>query len=59
MSPSPGPLADAVYSAQGMNVTLTMLNGQILYEDGKFTTFDEQEVKRKALESAKALQIIK
>ncbi len=58
MLPGPDPLADAVYSAQGMNVTLTMVNGQILYEDGKFTTFDEQEVKRKAQESAKALGVI-
>ena len=39
MLPGPDPLADAVYSAQGMNVALTMVNGRILYEDGKFTTF--------------------
>ena len=58
MLPGPDPLADAAYSAQGMNVTLTMVGGRILYEDGKFTTFDEAEVKRKAMESAKALQVI-
>jgi 5-methylthioadenosine/S-adenosylhomocysteine deaminase len=58
MLPGPDPLADAVYAAQGMNVTLTMVNGRILYEDGKFTTFDEAEVKRKALESARALKVI-
>ena len=58
MLPGPDPLADAVYAAQGMNVTLTMVNGQIVYQDGKFTTFDEAEVKRKAMESAKALQVI-
>jgi 5-methylthioadenosine/S-adenosylhomocysteine deaminase len=56
--PGPDPLADAVYSAQGMNVTLTMVNGRILYRDGKFLTFDEDEVKRKALESARALKVI-
>lgn len=58
MLPGPDPLADAVYAAQGMNVTLTMVNGRILYEDGRFTTFDEAEVKRKALQSARALQVI-
>ena len=58
MLPGPDPLADVVYSAQGLNVTLTMVNGRVLYQDGKFPTFDEQEVKRKALESAKALQVI-
>ncbi len=58
MLPGPDPLSDAVYSAQGMNVALTMVNGKVLYEDGKFLTFDEKEVKRKAIESAKALQIL-
>ena len=56
--PGPDPIADAVYAAQGMNVALTMVNGRILYEDGKFTTFDENEVKRKAMESARAMRVI-
>ena len=58
MLPGPDPLADAVYSAQGLNVTLTMVNGRVLYQDGKFLTLDEDEVKRKALESAKALRVL-
>jgi hypothetical protein len=41
-----------------MNVRLTMVNGCILYQDGKFLTFDEEEVKRKAVESARALKVI-
>lgn len=56
--PGPDPLADAVYSAQGLNVALVMVNGSILYEDGKFPTFDEAEVKRRAMESARALGVI-
>ncbi len=58
MLPGPDPVADAVYAAQGMNVALTMVNGRVLYEDGKFLDLDEEEVRRKALESARALGVV-
>ncbi len=34
-----------VYSAQGSDVCMTMVDGEILYEKGKFTTIDIDEVK--------------
>ncbi len=58
MLPGPDPVADAVYSAQALNVRLTMVNGRILYEDGRFATFDGEEVRRKAMESARALGVL-
>ena len=35
-----------VYSGDPGNVKMTMINGNILYEDGKYLTFDAQEVYR-------------
>ncbi len=58
MLPGADPVADAVYAAQALNVRLTMVNGRILYEDGRFTTLDEAEVRQKAMESARALGVV-
>jgi 5-methylthioadenosine/S-adenosylhomocysteine deaminase len=58
MLPGPDPLADIVYSAQGLNVRMTMVNGEILYRDGAFVKLDEAEIKRSAMESARALGVI-
>lgn len=35
----------AVYSASADNVVLTMVDGNILYENGEFTTIDEEKLK--------------
>ena len=35
----------AVYSACADNVVLTMIDGSILYENGEFTTIDEEKLK--------------
>lgn len=55
MHPVIDPYANLVYSAQGLDVRMTMVDGQILYKDGQFMTLDEQEVIRKADEAAKTL----
>lgn len=34
----------AVYSANSSNVTMTMVDGRILYEDGEFTTVDIEKI---------------
>ena len=47
-----------IYSANGSNVDTTICNGQILMENKKLTTLDEQEIydkARKAIEELKAL----
>ncbi|MDL2206637.1 amidohydrolase [Eubacteriales bacterium OttesenSCG-928-N13] len=56
--PGHDPIADIVFAAQGLNVRLTMVNGRILYQDGAFTTIDEQQVRTKFMEHAKLLSII-
>ena len=33
-----------VYTAQGSDVSMTMVDGKILYEDGKFTTLNPEKV---------------
>ena len=40
MVPNLDPLALAVYSAQGSDVAMTMVDGNILYENGEFLTLD-------------------
>lgn len=37
-----------VYSASGSDVIMTMVDGKVLYEDGKYTTIDIEEVIREA-----------
>ena len=43
------------YSAQGSDVRMTMVDGRILYEDGKFLTMDIEKVMKDAAESAEYL----
>ena len=33
-----------VYSAQGSDVSMTMVDGRILYQDGEFKTIDREKV---------------
>ena len=42
--PNLDPLALTVYSAQGSDVVLTMVDGKILYEDGEFLTLDADKI---------------
>jgi 5-methylthioadenosine/S-adenosylhomocysteine deaminase len=44
-----------VYQARGADVTLTMVDGKVVYENGCLTTIDEGDVIRKAGESIKRL----
>lgn len=45
-----------VYSGNKTNIKLTMVNGKILYEDGKYTTIDEEEVYNKCQAFAKEIK---
>lgn len=58
MFPGVDPAADAVYSAQGSDVTLNMVNGKILYEKGEYKTLDIEKVKAQALQTARELNIV-
>lgn len=42
--PSFDPLCSLLYSAQGSDVLMTMVDGQILYENGEFKTIDTDHV---------------
>ena len=48
-------VSDLVYSAKGMNVSMTIVDGQLLMAEGKFLTLDEHEVYRNAQEAAMKL----
>jgi 5-methylthioadenosine/S-adenosylhomocysteine deaminase len=56
--PMPDIPAAIVYAAQGLNVTMSMVQGKVLYRDGQFLTLDPEEVKGKALEAARELGVI-
>ena len=43
------------YSAQGSDVCLTMVDGQILYENGRFLTLDKERILFEARETVKKL----
>ena len=44
MRPNLNPLALLVYSAQGSDVTMTMVDGKILYENGEYHTMDKEKI---------------
>ena len=46
MRPVLDPVALIVYAAQGSDVAMTMVDGRILYEDGKFLTLDQKRIYR-------------
>ena len=49
MSPDSSKLSsNVIYSANGSNVDTTICNGQILMENKKLTTLDEEEIYKKA-----------
>ena len=48
-------VSDLVYSAKGMNVSITIVDGKLLMAKGEFLTLDEREVYRAAQEAAMKL----
>lgn len=44
MVPNVNPQALLCYSAQGSDVTMTMVNGKILYENGEYKTMDKEKI---------------
>ena len=44
LTPNLNPEALLVYSAQGSDVCMTMVDGNILYENGEFKTIDRERV---------------
>lgn len=55
MTPCHDPAVGIVYSAQGSDVFMTMVDGRVLYQDGEFKTLYPQQVLRKAQEAAKTI----
>ena len=55
LTPNTDPLSNLVYSAQGGDVCLTMVDGRILYENGEFTTLDRDRILFEARKAAKRL----
>ena len=55
MVPNFDPLALTVYSAQGSDVVMTMVDGKILYENGEFLTLDAEKILYEAKAAAKRL----
>ncbi len=55
MQPALDPVALLVYSAHGSDVKMTMVDGRILYEDGKFTTIDAAKAQRALAKAVKHL----
>lgn len=55
MQPEHNIMKNIVYSGSKQNVKMTVINGKILYEDGKFTTVDEREVYERANKLAREI----
>ena len=55
MVPNFDPLALTVYSAQGSDVAMTMVDGKILYENGEFLTLDADKILHEANAAARRL----
>lgn len=55
--PSPDTLATLCYSVQGSDVCMTMVNGNVLYENGEFKTLDAERIIAQAAESVAYLGI--
>lgn len=53
--PNIDPLALMCYSAQGSDVVMTMVDGQILYENGQFLTLDAEKIMHDAAKVAEKL----
>ena len=53
--PNFDPMAMCVYSAQASDVCMTMVDGRVLYEDGKYLTLDPEKVMADAKAAVKRL----
>ena len=53
MQPVSDMLTNLVYSAQGSDVVLTMVDGQVLYRDGEWPTIDVERVSFETAEARK------
>ena len=53
--PNTDPLSNLLYSAQGGDVCLTMVDGRVLYENGEFATLDRDRILFEARKAAKRL----
>ena len=53
--PNVDPMALTVYSAQGSDVVMTMVDGRILYENGEFMTLDADKILYEAKAAVKRL----
>jgi len=51
--------ADIVYAARGGFVRATAVNGQVLYQDGEYTTLDVERLRARCLEHARKLGVWK
>ena len=49
------PVSDAVYAASGGEVVLTMVAGQVLYRNGRYTTLDYPKLRQEFREAARRL----
>lgn len=54
--PSDDPATNVVYAHAAADVMLTMVNGEILYEEGDLTTIDEEQLRRTVLEERRAVE---
>jgi len=52
MTPNVHPESNLIYSLQGSDVTLTMVDGKVLYRDGQYLTIDSEAVLQAANEGA-------
>jgi len=55
MLPAFAPIPTVVYAAQGSDVALNMVDGQILYEKGEFKTLDAEKIMADARQALKEL----
>jgi 5-methylthioadenosine/S-adenosylhomocysteine deaminase len=53
--PSEDPYSAVVYSCSASDVILTMIGGEIVYQNGKFARVDTDEIRRQAAISAARL----
>ena len=53
MTPAMYPESNLIYALQGSDVTLTMVDGKVLYRNGEYTTIDSEAVLRAADKGAK------
>ncbi|MCY3413661.1 MAG: amidohydrolase [Candidatus Heimdallarchaeota archaeon] len=55
MTPVINPLSNWIYSGNGSDVVLTMVNGKLVYQDGELLTLNERRIKESAQESTERM----